>query len=81
MESNKELVFEVMVTFPHLLKERIEIYNKKHNTDFRIIEIIDDEVPFCKIGVSNYEVSDVFDLGYGLAVLQYRLREQGKIDW
>ena len=81
MESDKELVFEVMVTFPELLQKRIDDYNNRYKTDFRLIEIIDDEVPFCRIGVSNYKISDIFDLGYSLAVLQYKLRERGELDW
>jgi hypothetical protein len=81
MESSKELTFEVMITFPKLLQRRIEEYNSRYKTDFRLIEVTDDEVPFCKITVSNYKISDIFDLGYGLAALQYRLREKGEIDW
>jgi len=81
MESNKELVFEVMITFPHLLEKRIKSYNEKHGTDFEILEIMDYEVPFCKIGVSDYSSTDIFNLGYGLAALQYSLRAKGEIDW
>lgn len=81
MEQSKELVFKVMVTFPGLLEKEIVDYNKFHGTDFEMIEVIDDEVPFCKIGVSKYKEVDLFGLGYSLAVLQYTLREKGEIDW
>lgn len=53
MEQNKELVFQVMVTFPGLLEKEIVDYNKFHGTDFEMIAVIDDEVPFCKIRDRN----------------------------
>ena len=80
-QNNKELIFEVMVTFPDLLEREILEYNQFHDTDFEVIEIIDDEVPFCKIKVNKYQISDIFDLGYSLAITQYTLREKGEIDW
>jgi len=81
MELSNELIFEVMVTFPHLLSREIEEYNNTYQTNFQIIEVIDDEVQFCRIKVSKYKVSDIFNLGYSLAALQYRLKGEGKIDW
>lgn len=70
-----------MVTFPTLLEQRIESYNNIHGTDFKVIETINDEVPFCKIQVTSLDASHIFNLGYGLAVLQYSLREKGELDW
>ena len=81
MSTNNQLIFKVMITFPDLLKKEIEDYNEQNNTDFTIVEVIYDDVLFCKIGVSKYKPSDIFDLGYGLAALQYSLREKGKLDW
>jgi hypothetical protein len=81
MEQSNEIIFEVMITFPHLLKLEVENYNNFHGTDFEIIQVIDDEVPFCRIKVSNYKHSDIFDLGYSLAAAQYVLRDKGEIDW
>ena len=81
MEENKELVFTVMVTFPELLEREIESFNKIYKTDFKIIEFIDDEVPFCKIRATEYTITNVFDLGYSLAAEQYTLRAKGEIDW
>jgi hypothetical protein len=81
MESGKVLEFRVMVTFPHLLEQRVKDFNKSYGTDFEIIETTYDDVPFCRLKVTKFEPSHVFDLGYGLAVLQYKLREEGKIDW
>ena len=70
-----------MVTFPSLLEKRVETYNKLKGTDFKVIETIYDEVPFCKIQVTTLNASHIFNLGYGLAVLQYTLREKGELDW
>ncbi len=81
MESNKELIFKVMVTFPHVLEKEIKDFNNFYNTDFEIIETIYDEVPFCRIKVSKFKPSDIFDLGYSLAAIQYKMREEGKLDW
>ncbi|MEM7485923.1 MAG: hypothetical protein AAF348_12010 [Bacteroidota bacterium] len=81
MESNKELEFKVMVTFPHLLEKEVKDFNDFYGTDFKIVETIYDEVPFCKLKVTKYEPSHVFDLGYSLAALQYKMREEGEIDW
>ena len=42
MEENKELVFEVMVMDYVVLNKAIEQHNNYNNTDFEIVEIIDD---------------------------------------
>lgn len=81
MELNKELEFKVMVTFPHLLEKEVKDFNDFYGTDFKIVETIYDEVPFCKLKVTKYEPSHVFDLGYSLAALQYKMREEVEIDW
>lgn len=81
MESDKYVEFKVMVTFPHLLEERIENHNSLYNTDFKPVEVIEDEVIFCKIQARADQLDEIFNLGYGLAILQYSLREKGEIDW
>jgi hypothetical protein len=81
MEQNKEIEFRLMVTSVDTLKQQIENYNSFFKTDFEIIKVIDDEVPFCDIKVTNYKMSDIFGLGFGLALLEQKLREEGKIDW
>ena len=81
MELDKELRFEIMVTFPEVLEKAIKNHNEFNGTDFEITETIYDEVPFCKLKVTKYETSDIFGLGYKLAALQYRMREEGEIDW
>ncbi|MDR1203627.1 MAG: hypothetical protein LBL58_18620 [Tannerellaceae bacterium] len=79
--ENNELIFRVMVTSSELLKREIEDYNNFFKTDFEIINIIEDEVPFCDIKVKRYKISDIFDLGFCLARLEQNLREKGEINW
>jgi len=79
--ENKELVFRLMVTSIETLAQEVADYNRFFKTDFQIINIIDDEVPFCDVKVTQYKISDIFGLGFGLALLEQRLREKGEIDW
>lgn len=79
--DNNEIVFRLMVTSVDTLSKEIEKYNGFFGTDFQIIEVINDEVPFCDIRASKYKVSDIFGLGFGLAQMEQKLREEGKIDW
>ena len=54
MEENKELNFEVMVMDYVVLNKAIEQHNNYNNTDFEIVEIIDDEaLPSLKILLNN----------------------------
>lgn len=79
MELNKELEFKVMVTFPHLLEKEVEDYNKYYGTDFEIIETIYDDVPFCRIRATKYDTSNVFGLGYSLAIREDKFKGQDGI--
>lgn len=85
MEQNKfnedYTIFRLMVTSVETLKAQIDKYNSFFNTDFEIIKVIDDEVPFCDVRVSKFQMSDIFGLGFGLARFEQKLREEGKIDW
>ena len=81
MESGKELEFKVMVTFPYLLEQEVKNFNKFYGTDFELVETINDEVSFCRIRVTKYETSNIFGLGYSLAALENKLKEEGEIDW
>jgi hypothetical protein len=58
-----------MVTSVNVLETEIQDYNNFFKTDFKIINTIDDEVPFCDIKVTNYKIGDIFDLGFCLAKL------------
>lgn len=78
--ENKELIFEVMVMYYEILEKAI-IQHNNNNTDFKIIEVIDDDAIFCKIKVTKYKPKDLFNLGHRLSVIEHLMREQGKIDW
>lgn len=79
--QNEKLVFRVMVTSEVTLEKEISHYNKFHGTDFKIVKTIYDEVPFCDIEVNRYKISDIFGLGFSLAILEQQLRDKGEIDW
>lgn len=81
MESNEELIFRVMVTFPYILEKEVKSYNEFYGADFEIIETYEDDVPFCDLKVTKYEPSNIFGLGYSLALLENKLKEEGEIDW
>ena len=80
-QKNDTIVFEISATFPELLIQAIEHLNKSEETDFKLIEIIEDEITYCKISVSSYKISDIYMLGYIHAAIQYDLRNKGEIDW
>ncbi|MDO4230395.1 MAG: hypothetical protein Q4C98_11315 [Capnocytophaga sp.] len=80
MEENKELIFRVMVTYPNLLEKEINDYNSFFKTDFEIINIIEDEVPSCDIRVTKWKIQNIFGLGYSLAILEDKLKQQGELD-
>ncbi|WP_299715323.1 hypothetical protein [uncultured Tenacibaculum sp.] len=63
------------------LQQVIDWYNKNYKTDFKITNIILDEVNFAELEASVYKTSDIFDLGYQFGVKEQELRHQGKIDW
>jgi hypothetical protein len=79
--SNSETIFRLMVTSVDTLSAQIEAYNNFFKTDFEIVSVIDDEVPFCDVRVTQFQISDVFGLGFKLAKYEQKLREEGKIDW
>ena len=81
MEENKELNFRIMVPSPDILEKEIKNYHLFFETDFKIINIIDDDVPFCDIKVTKWKIQNIFGLGYSLAVLEDKLRQNGEIDW
>lgn len=81
MGENKELLFIVMVTSVDVLQKEIARYNKSRNTDFEIIETVEEiEVFFCKIRTTS-KLENIFSLGFGLACYEEELRKKGEIDW
>lgn len=81
MELSKELTFEIISGDDILINEVVNNYNETYKTDFKILEFIYDEVIFVRIKVSNYKVSDIFNLGYQLGIYVQFKREKGEIDW
>jgi len=82
MELNKEpLIFDIICTDDKVISEAIEAYNKMYKTDFEIVEFIYDEVVFARLRVSQYEISNIFDLGYYFHSTVMLKRQKGEIDW
>ena len=69
-----------MVMYYEILKKAIEQHSD-NNTDFQIIEIIDDEAIFCKIKAMMYKNEDIFNLGHRLTVIEHIMKQRCKIDW
>ena len=66
----------MMVTYPKFLEEAIINQNKFEGTDFKIIETIFDEVPFCRIIANKYTEKDLFALGYKLALIEQKFKQK-----
>jgi hypothetical protein len=81
MEENKVIEFKIMVMYVEILEKAIIQHNNNNNTDFRIKEVIDDDVIFCVLQVTKYKTEDIFNLGHRLAVIEYNMRAKGEIDW
>ncbi|GIM58157.1 hypothetical protein [Capnocytophaga canimorsus] len=81
MKESKELIFEVMVMYEDILEKAIMHHNHWNDTDFEIIEVIYDDLIFCKIKVTKYTTEDLFRLGYRLSVIEHLMKEKGEIDW
>ena len=79
--KKEEIIFEIICNDDKVIKEAISEYNNIYHTDFYIIEVIYNEVIFAKIRVSNYKISNIFDLGYYFHSLVTLKRQKGEIDW
>ena len=81
-DKNKVVLrFRIICNFSGHLEAVIEWYNRNYKTDFKLVEVIHDEVNFTDIEVSHYQPSDLFNLGYQFGVKEQKLRERGEIDW
>lgn len=78
---SEKISFEVMVMFSEVLEFAIEQHNHYHNTDFKITQIVDDDLSFCTIEATEYQLEDLFGLGYRLSVIEHNKREKGELDW
>jgi hypothetical protein len=82
MELNNNVIeFDIICTDDVVIKEAILEYNKIYKTNFEILKFGYDEVVFAKIRVSEYKISDIFDLGYFFHSHVVLKRQKGEIDW
>lgn len=81
MEQNNETLEFQIISDDILIKEVVTTYNETYGTDFKIVDFIYDEVTFCKLRVSKYKTSDIFDLGYQFGTYAQFKRDKGEIDW
>ncbi|STZ07692.1 Uncharacterised protein [Moraxella caprae] len=69
--SLPKISFEVMVKFPEVLEEEINEHNHYYKTNFHITKIYDNnDYSFCTIEATQYQLRDIFDLGYGFYLTQ-----------
>jgi hypothetical protein len=80
MEPNKVIKFSILCNEEKYLEQIIKWYNSTYKTDFRLLQMIYDEVNFAEIQVTKFKLSDLFDLGYQLGVKEEKLRQKGEID-
>ncbi len=80
MEQNK-IKFTVICNGEDYLRESLDWYNNLNKTNFKISKLILDEVNFAEIEVSDYKMSDIFNIGYAFGAKEQKLRMEGKIDW
>ena len=81
MEQGNNMKFRVICNDPAYLEEVLMWYNDTYGTNFKISQIIYDEVNFAEIKASNFETLDIFGIGYQFGVKEQMLREKGEIDW
>ncbi|STZ07693.1 Uncharacterised protein [Moraxella caprae] len=79
--SSQKISFKVMVMFSEVLEEVITEYNQLYETDFHITNIVDDDLSFCTIEATKYQLKDIFGLGYSLSLTQNEKKSKGEIDW
>ena len=73
--------FKVICNEEKHLKNILEWYNNNYKTDFRIVNVIYDEVNFVDIESTKFTLADVFNIGYQFGVKEENLRQKGEIDW
>lgn len=79
--SSQKISFKVMVMFSEVLEEVITKYNQFYETDFHITEVYDDDLSFCIIEATKYQLKDIFGLGYSLSVSEDLKKSKGELDW
>ncbi|MCL1624419.1 hypothetical protein M2R47_09285 [Moraxella sp. Tifton1] len=79
--SSQKISFKVMVMFSEVLEEVITKYNQFYETDFHITEVYDDDLSFCIIEATKYQLKDIFGSGYSLSVSEDLKKSKGELDW
>lgn len=79
--SLPKISFEVMVMFPEVLEFAIQQHNERNGTDFCITDVVDDDLSFCTIEATKYQLKDIFSLGYRLSIIEHKKRLDGELDW
>ncbi|WP_172917729.1 hypothetical protein [Capnocytophaga canis] len=77
----KAITFSIICDDEKYLEETLNWYNNTYGTDFKITNVIYDEVTFVDISSTKITLTDVFDIGYHFGLEIQKLREKGKIDW
>jgi hypothetical protein len=81
MKSNEDFFFSVKCD-KKLLPEVLEDYNKLYKTDFEIVEFNNNSLEVvAKIRVSQYQISDIFSLGFSYGSFNVYKNKSDEIDW
>ena len=73
--------FRVMCNEEKYLQNILNWYNNNYSTDFKIVNVIYDEVNFVDIETTKFTLADIFNIGYQFGVKEETLRQKGEIDW
>jgi hypothetical protein len=63
------------------LAQTLKSYNEMYHTDFKIINIIYDEVNFVDLESTKFTLTDIFNIGYQYCGFIEMKRQKGEIDW
>jgi hypothetical protein len=70
---------EIMVSYPGMVKELIEEFNREHNIDLKVLKIEPLEVTFVTVGSRKMTTRHIFELGMLCEFKLAKLRAEGKI--
>ena len=78
--SYRKVAFSIICDDEKHLEEVLNWYNKTYDTDFKIENIVYDEVNFVDISSTKFTLADIFDIGYHFGMEIQKLREKGEIN-
>ena len=78
--SYRKVTFSIICDDEKHLEEVLNWYNKTYDTDFKIENIVYDEVNFVDISSTKFTLTDIFDIGYHFGMEIQKLREKGEIN-